>query len=188
MVAFQASWGWPCILPDAHSIGRSGEQRGEKPPRLCFALAQSPSVHRNKRTFRKRLVSTCPWRCKEIRPTSSLLPLPLSPLHSRRWWQCLADTLSVSPADAEEGSLPGVAEVRDLVTLGLERRGGSSLSVSEPCWDCVSLFPAVLSPLCHRLSLPLPVSEGSVCVLTWEVARGDAACPHCQIGLGSRLG
>lgn len=70
---------------------------------------------------RECLVSTCPWRCKEIQPTSSPLPLPLSPLHARRRWQCPADALIVSTADAEEGSLPGVAEVRDLVTLELER-------------------------------------------------------------------
>lgn len=47
--------------------------------------------------------------------TSSPLPLPLPPLHARRWWQCLADTLSVSTADAKEGFS---AEVRDLLHLG----------------------------------------------------------------------
>lgn len=54
---------------------------------------------------------------------------------------------------------------------------GSSLSVSEPCWDCVSLFPAVPLLLPATVCpLPLPVSEGSVPILTWEVHMVPPAC------------
>lgn len=72
----------------------------------------------------------------------------------------------MSTADAGAGSLLGVAEVRELVTLGT---GGSSLSTSEPCWDCVCLFCCLFAPSCHSLSLLPPVSEGFVPILTWEL-------------------
>lgn len=96
------------------------EQRG-KTPCICFALSQSPSVHRNKHVLQKTLGEHVSLEMQR-NTTSSPLPLPLPPLHARRWWQCLADTLSVSTPDDKEGSSRGMAEVRDLITLGLEKQ------------------------------------------------------------------
>lgn len=80
------------------------EQSGGKTPRICFALAQSPSVRRNKRMLQKALGEHVSLEIQR-NTTSSPLPLPLPlPL------QCLADTPSVSTSDAEEGSSPGMAE------------------------------------------------------------------------------
>ena len=53
---------------------------------------------------------------------------------------------------------------------------------------CVSLSCSPFASSCHSLSLAVPISEGSVPILTWEVHTVPPACPHCQIGLGSWLG
>lgn len=65
--------------------------------------------------------------------------------------------------------------------------GGTSLSVSEHWWSCVSLFSCYSFAFpCHSLSLP--VSEGSGLILTWEVLMVLPACLHCQVGVWSQLG
>lgn len=136
---FGASWGQLCALPDARAAGRSGSggEKNPSPALLCHGPLVSPS--RNMRTLCKVLGEHVSLEMQ--RNTSDFLSSSSSS-------PCLVcqEAGTAARAGTEEGSPPGMAEVRDPL-LGGWRAGGSFPSVPQPGRDRASALPALLPRL-----------------------------------------